>query len=122
MKAEYNNTLFTFKLDIYSKIVFTVIAACLVVISTNIIFKPADANAIQTVQDVNLKLINGNNLWGNSIPVNIEEVDGSSINKEIPVNLQEINNRSIWGDEIPVNIKSVNGSSISGSEVPVRVK
>ncbi len=110
-------------LDIYTKIVLTVIAVCLLLIVTNIYIKPADLQALQTVQDVNLKYINGSSLWGSEIPVNIKQIEGSSVSSNgIPVDIISVNGRDIWGDQIPVDLKSVSGSSIFGGEVPVKIK
>jgi len=110
-------------LDIYTKIILTVIAVCLLLIVTNMYFTPANLQALQTVQDVNIKSINGSSLWGSELPVNLKQIDGSSIgNKNIPVDLQSVNSRSLWGEQIPVDIKSINGNIIFGSDMPVKVK
>jgi hypothetical protein len=110
-------------LDAYTKIVLSIIAVCLMLIVTNIYFKPANVQALQTVQDVNIKSINGSSLWGSELPVNLKQVDGRSINNsKIPVDLQTINGRSLWGDQLPVDIKAINGSTIFGSELPVKVR
>jgi len=112
-----------FTLDKYTKIVLSVIAACLILIVTNLYFKPADLTAKQTVQDVNIKSINGSSLWGSEIPVNLKQVNGRSVGSEnLPVDIKSIKGRDLWNDQIPVDIKSVNGSFIFGQEVPVKVK
>jgi hypothetical protein len=110
-------------LDIYTKTVLTIIAVCLMLIVTNMYFKPSNVHAIQTVQDVNIKSINGSSLWGSELPVNLKQIDGRSMsNSKIPVDLQTINGRSLWGDQLPVDIKAINGSTIFGSDLPVKVR
>ena len=112
-----------FTLDKYTKIVLSVIAVCLILIVTNLYFKPEDLTAQQTVQDVNIKSINGSSLWGSEIPVNLKQVNGRSVGSEnLPVDIKSIKGRDLWNDQIPVDIKSVNGSFIFGQEVPVKVK
>ena len=109
--------------DIYTRVVLTVIAVSLLVIATNMYFRPSNLHALQTVQDVNIKSINGSGLWGSELPVNLKQIDGSSIgNKNIPVDIQSVNSRSLWGDQMPVVIKSINGNLIFGPEIPVKIK
>lgn len=112
-----------FTLDKYTKIVLSVIALCLVFIVSNIYLKPSNLEAQQTVQDVNIKYINGSSLWGSELPVNLKEINGSSIsNNNIPVDIQSLRGSSLWDDKIPVDVKAVNGIPVFGSEVPVKVK
>ncbi len=112
-----------FTLDKYTKIVLSVIALCLIFIVSSIYLKPSNLEAQQTVQDVNLKYINGSSLWGSELPVNLEEINGRSIsNDNIPVDIQSLRGSSLWDDKIPVDVKAVNGIPVSGSEVPVKVK
>jgi hypothetical protein len=112
-----------FTLDKYTRIVLSVIAVCLILIVTNLYFKPADLTAQQTVQDVNIKSINGSSLWGSEIPVNLKQLNDRSISSgNIPVDIKSIKGRDLWNDQIPVDIKSVNGSFIFGQDVPVKVK
>ena len=112
-----------FTLDKYTKIVLSVIALCLIFIVSNIYLKPSNLEAQQTVQDVNLKYINGSSLWGSELPVNLKQINGRSIsNDNIPVDIQSLRGQSLWDDKIPVDVKAVNGSTIFGSEVPVKVK
>lgn len=112
-----------FTLDKYTKIVLSVIAVCLILMVTNMYFKPSDLTAQQTVQDVNIKSINGSSLWGSEIPVNLKQLNDRSISSgNIPVDIKSIKGRDLWNDQIPVDIKSVNGSFIFGQEVPVKVK
>ncbi|MCI0448536.1 MAG: hypothetical protein L0Y79_01975 [Chlorobi bacterium] len=108
-------------LDKYSKILLSLIASCLVLIVTNIYFSPNDANALQQVQDVNLKSINGYSISGSNMPVDIQKIEGSS-GRNLSVDLKSINGRSVWGDKIPVDIQGINGQFIVGGELPVKIK
>ena len=108
-------------LDLYSRIMLTVIASCLVLIAINIYFSPKDVNAYQTVQDVNLKLINGSSISGSYLPVDIQRIEGSS-SRSLEVDLKSVNGRSIFGDKMPVDIQSINGQFFIGSELPVKIK
>lgn len=121
-KENQNQVTIKFSLDKYTKIVLSVIAACLILIVTNLYFKPTDLTAQQTIQDVNIKSINGSSLWGSEIPVNLKQLNGRSVGSNIPVDIKSIKGRNLWNDQIPVDIKSVNGSFIFGQEVPVKVK
>jgi hypothetical protein len=112
-----------FTLDKYTKIVLSIIAVCLILVVTNIYFKPADLTAQQTVQDVNIKSINGSSLWGSEIPVNLKQVNGRSVSGDnIPVDIKSIKGRDLWNDQIPVDLKSINGTFIFGQNVPVKVQ
>jgi hypothetical protein len=111
----------TVNLDKYSKGVLTVIAACLLLITVNIYFGPGDANAYDTVQDVNLKTINGYSISGGYLPIDLQRIDGSS-SKNLKVDISSINGRSVFGDKIPVDVQGINGQFFIGSELPVRVK
>jgi hypothetical protein len=118
-----NRVTVKFTLDKYTKIVLSVIAVCLILIVTNIYFKPPNLTAQQTVQDVNIKSINGSSLWGSEIPVNLKQVNGKSVGSEnIPVDIKSIKGRDLWNDQIPVDLKSINGSFIFGQYVPVKVQ
>jgi hypothetical protein len=110
------------KTDLYGKIVLTIIASCLLLITFNLYFSPKDVTAYQTVQDVNIKSINGQSLWGDELPINIKELNGRSINNSMPVDIQSVRGRDLWDNQIPVDIQKVNGSQIYGSEVPVKIK
>jgi hypothetical protein len=109
-------------LDKYSKTVLSVIAVCLMLIVVNMYFKPQDVKAIETVQDVNIKSINGSSIWGSEIPVNMKQINGRSINDDIPVDIHSVNGRNVFGDQVPIDLKSINGISIFGSDLPVRVR
>jgi len=111
----------TVNLDKYSKSVLTVIAVCLLLITVNIYFGPGDANAYDTVQDVNLKSINGYSISGGYLPIDLQRIDGSS-SKNLRVDISSVNGRSVFGDKIPVDIQGINGQFFIGSELPVRVK
>lgn len=108
-------------LDKYSKAVLSVIALCLILITANIYFGPKDANAYDTVQDVNLKSINGSSISGGYLPVDLQKIDGSS-SKSLKVDIQSVNGRTIFGDKMPVDIQSINGQFFIGSELPVKVR
>jgi hypothetical protein len=108
-------------LDKYSKAILTVIACSLVLIVVNIYFSPKDANAYDTVQDVNLKTINGYSISGGYMPVDLQRIEGST-GKSLPVDIKSINSRNVYGDKIPVDIQSINGQFFIGSELPVKVK
>lgn len=111
----------TVNLDKYSKSVLTVIAVCLLLITVNIYFGPGDANAYDTVQDVNLKTINGYSISGGYLPIDLQRIDGSS-SKNLRVDISSVNGRSVFGDKIPVDIQGINGQFFIGSDLPVRVK
>ena len=108
-------------LDKYSKAVLSVIAVCLLFITANIYFGPKNANAYDTVQDVNLKSINGSSISGGYLPVDIQRIDGSS-SKNLKIDIQSVNGRSVYGDKIPVDIQGINGQFFIGSEIPVKVR
>lgn len=110
-----------FTLDRYTKTLLTVIAASLLLLVVNLYFSPGKLNALETVQDVNIKSINGTSVWGSELPVNMEKINGRTVNDEIPVNIKSIKGSSLWDSKIPVDIQSVNGSSIYGNSVPVKV-
>ncbi|HRE10458.1 MAG TPA: hypothetical protein PK605_12840 [Ignavibacteria bacterium] len=111
----------TVNLDKYSKTVLTVIAVCLLLITVNIYFTPGDANAYDTVQDVNIRSIGGSSVSGGYMPVDLQRIDGSS-SKSLRVDISSVNGRSVFGDKIPVDIQGVNGQFIIGSELPVKVR
>jgi hypothetical protein len=90
-----------------------------VLIVANLYFSPGTLHAIQTVQDVNIKSVNGSSLWGNEIPIEVKKI---STDNDLNVNLKSINGRNIWGDKLPVDIQTINGQFIIGGELPVRVK
>lgn len=111
-----------FTLDKYTKIVLSVIAVCLILIAGNMYFKPSDLTAQQTVQDVNIKSINGSSLWGSEIPVNLKQVNDRSVGSNIPIDIKSIKGKDLWNDQIPVDLKSINGNFIFGQNVPVKVQ
>jgi hypothetical protein len=108
-------------LDIYSKTVLSVIASCLMLIVVNIYFSPKDVNAYDTVQDVNIKYVNGSSLSGSYLPIDLQRIDGSS-GRELKVDIKSINGRTVFGDKIPVDIQGINGQFIIGGDLPVRVR
>jgi len=115
------------KADTYTKTVLTVIAAalCIIAFQQAEIFPKANANKSATngfatvpvnadgsinvkfteTMKVDVAEVGGNYIYG-SMPINIKEVSGSSIN-------------SSYG--IPVNIEAVDGSSVYGA-VPTKEK
>jgi hypothetical protein len=111
----------TVHLDKYSKIVLSVIACSLLLIVVNIYFSPNDVNAYETVQDVNLKSINGYSISSGYLPVDIQRIDGSS-GKNLPVDVKSLNGRNVYGDKLPVDIQSINGMFIIGGDLPVKVR
>ena len=111
-----------YTLDKYTKIVLTVIAFCLLMMTINFYFKPANLNALEQVQDVNIRSINGSSIYGSEIPVNLQKVNSRSVNDNIPVNIQQLKGWDLWDSQLPVDIKSVNGNMIYGSEVPIKVR
>lgn len=108
-------------LDKYSKAVLSVIASCLALIVVNIYFSPKDVNAHDTVQDVNIKYVNGSSLSGSYLPIDLQRIDGSS-DRELKVDIKSINGRTVFGDKIPVDIQGINGQFIIGGDLPVRVR
>jgi hypothetical protein len=111
-----------YTLDGYTNLILSVIAFCLILITVNIYFKPVSLNAQQQIQDVNLKSINGSSIYGSELPVNLQRINGRSINDNIPVNIQQLKGWDLWDSQLPVDIKSVNGNMIYGSEVPIKVR
>ncbi len=112
-----------FTLDSYTKIMLSVIALCLLLIVTDIYFSPSQLEAQQTTQDVNIKYVNGQSLWGNELPINLKQVNGRTISgNNLPVDLQSLRGRELWDDILPIDVRAVNGSTIFGYEVPVKIK
>ncbi len=108
-------------LDKYSKAILSVIAVCLILITANIYFEPKDANAYDTVQDVNLKTINGFTISSGYLPVDLQRIEGSS-SKNLKIDIQSVNGRSVFGDKLPVDIQGINGQFFIGSDLPVKVR
>jgi hypothetical protein len=119
LKIENKNNKVVVYLDKYSSILLSVIAVCLLLIVVNLYFSPGSLRAYDTVQDVNIKSINGSSLWGNEIPIEIKKINTSS---DLNINLKSINDRNIWGDKMPVDIQAINGQFIIGGNLPVNVK
>ncbi len=111
----------TVNLDRYSRIVLSVIASCLLLIVVNIYFGPRDVKAYDTVQDVNLKSINGYSVSGGYLPVDIQRIEGST-SRNLPVDIKSLNGRNIFGDKMPVDIQGINGQFFIGSDLPVKVR
>jgi hypothetical protein len=118
MNTEMKNSI-TFTLDKYSKIVLTTIAVCLVLIVVNLYFGSQNLHADQTVQDVNLKSINSYSISGGEIPIDMKKissndnitVDIKSVNgrnifgDKMPVDIQSINGQFIIGGALPVTTR-----------------
>lgn len=121
ISSSQSNERVTIHLDKYSKALLTIIACSLVLIVINIYFSPKDVNAYDTVQDVNLKTINGYSISGGYMPVDLQRIDGST-SKSISVDVKSINGRNVYGDKIPVDIQSINGQFFIGSDLPVKVR
>jgi hypothetical protein len=76
------------KIDLYTKVVLTVIAIALWGILLKPIYVSDRVNASTAVVDVNIK-----------------EVGGKRVDRIIDVNLEKINNRTFSGNLLPVEIK-----------------
>ncbi len=121
LKITESNQKTVVHLDKYSRIVLSIIAACLILMTVNIYFSPKDVNAYDTVQDVNLKSINGSSFSGSYVPIDIQRIDGSS-SRPLEVDIKSVNGRNVFGDKMPVDIQSINGQFFIGSELPVKVR
>jgi hypothetical protein len=111
-----------YTLDKYTKILLSIIAVSLLMITIGIYVKPSNLNALEQVQDINIKSINGSSIYGSELPVNLQKVNSRSVNDNIPVNIQQLKGWDLWDSQLPVDIKSVNGNMIYGSEVPIKVR
>lgn len=107
------------KVDIYTKTILTVIAVSLFIIAGNSIFKTQNLRASDNVQDVNIKSVNGTDISGFGLPVDLKQLNGKTL-YEMPVDIKTIDGHDIWNDELPVDIKAVNSNPIFGSDMPVR--
>jgi hypothetical protein len=114
------------KTDLYTKAVLTVIASALAIIAFQNaeIFPKANASKVAAFAavpvnpdgSINVKMTTDN------MKVDISAIGGNSIYGSLPINLKEINGSSIntsYG--IPVNIEAVDGTSIFET-VPVKMK
>jgi len=111
-----------YTIDLYTKVILTLIAFCLVLITSSLYLKPAILNASEPVQDVNLRYINGSSIYGSEIPVNLQKVNSHSVNDNIPVDIKQLKGWDLWDSQLPIDIKSVNGNVIYGAEVPIKVR
>jgi hypothetical protein len=113
------------KTDFYTKTVLTVIASALTIIAfqNSEILPKANASKLSgfaTVPinpdgSINVKMID-------NMKVDISAIGGNSIYGSLPINLKEVNGNSIntsYG--IPVNIEAVDGTSIFEA-MPVKIK
>lgn len=119
--ANSNEGRITVSLDRFSRAVLSVIAVCLLLIVINIYFGPQDVKAFDTVQDINLKSINGYSISGGYLPVDLQRIEGST-SKNLPVDIKSLNGRNIFGDKMPVDIQGINGQFFIGSDLPVKVR
>jgi hypothetical protein len=127
----------------YLKIVLTLIAVCLTVLTLdtlNILPKayatpqatnatpqtyglvPVNADGSITVKlapnetlDVNVKSVDGRSLFNGMLPVAV-----NSSSNPLEVNLKLIDGRSVYTSYIPVDIRAVDGSGIFNGAVPVQ--
>ena len=107
------------KIDIYTKTLLTIIAVSLLIIAGNTIFKAQNVHAYDNVQDVNIKSVNGTDISGYGLPIDLKQINGKTA-YEIPVDIKTIDGHDIWNDELPVDIRAVNSNPIFGSDLPVR--
>lgn len=111
-----------YSLDRYTKIVLSIIAVCLLLITSHLYLSPSNLNALEQVQDVNIKSINGSSIYGNDMPVNLQKINNRDVRDNIPVNIQQTKGWDLWDNNIPVDIKSINGNVIYGSDMPIKVR
>ncbi len=114
------------KTDLYTKTILTVIAGALMLIAfqNTEFFTKANANrsisGFATVPanpdgSINVK-------FTDEMKVNVTSVGGNYVYNSIPINVKELDGSSISGSYgLPVNIKALNGSSIYDA-VPVKNK
>jgi hypothetical protein len=104
--------------DTYTKVVLTVIAACLVVLVVRGTPLVGTAHAEgDKVLAVDVVKVNGFPLTGNhAIPVDVHEI---TVQRPLPVNLKEVAGASFYGNAVPVDVSRVGGSSVSGA-LPVK--
>ena len=114
------------KTDVYTKAILTVIAGALIIITfQNLDFFPkANANKTSTGfvsvpinpdGSINVKFVD-------EMKVNISSVGGNYVYNSLPINVKELDGSSISGSYgLPVNIKALSGSSIYDA-LPVKMK
>ncbi|MCC7302985.1 MAG: hypothetical protein IT233_10110 [Bacteroidia bacterium] len=107
----------------YTKMILTVIAVALVtlVIQNFSESKVADAASVHELNQLSVNADGTLNVRLVETDVNIKSIGGSSVYGAIPVNLKELNGSSISSYGIPVNIESINGSSVYDA-IPVKTK
>jgi hypothetical protein len=76
------------KIDIYTKVILTLIAVALWGIFLSPFFKAEETDAATGIIDVNLKQIDGSSI-DRVLDVNIEEVNGSSVYNSLPVEIRQ---------------------------------
>ena len=113
------------KTDFYTKTILTIIAGALIVIS----FQNMDltkATASKSVSGFATVPVNPdgsiNVKFTETMKVNVAEVAGNYISSSIPINIKELDGSSISGSYgLPVNLKALSGSSIYDA-LPVKMK
>lgn len=76
------------KIDVYTKIIFALIAIAL----WGLLLQPFFASK-QVVASTGI------------IDVNIKQIEGRNINSALDVNIKKINGRTIYGSDLPVEVK-----------------
>ena len=113
------------KTDCYTKTVLTVIAGALVLLAlqNSEIFQKANASKASGFATVPINPDGSINVkFTETMKVNVAEVGGNYISGSLPINLKEINGSSINSSYgLPVNIEAVDGSGIYDA-VPVKIK
>ncbi|MBI3503007.1 MAG: hypothetical protein HY063_14550 [Bacteroidetes bacterium] len=113
------------KTDFYTKTVLTVIAGALTIIAfqNEEIFTSANAGKAAGFISVPVNPDGSINVkFSETMKVNISEVGGNYIYNSIPINVKELDGSSISGSYgLPVNIKALSGSSIYDA-LPVKMK
>ena len=112
------------KTDVYTKTVLTVIAVSLFIIAMNQLLPFNEARAgsgsfatVPVNPDGSIKVT-----FSETMKVNIAEVGGNYIYGSMPINIKELNGSSISSSYgLPVNIEAVDGSSVYGA-LPVKEK
>ena len=76
------------KIDLYTKMVLTIIAVALCVMALKPIFGSESVRAYNGVLDVNIK-----------------QIDGKRAKNILDINIEKVNNRYYVGNSVPVTIK-----------------
>jgi len=103
--------------DFYTKVVLTVIAFCLVVLTARQLELIPEAQAAHEAPTSPEALLRHLNLNADG-SLNVRIMNGEVLD----VNLEQVDGRSLYSNQIPVDIRAVDGSSIFNNAVPVRVQ